>query len=149
MSTHSSIKIRRLVLGERSDRGLIDTSVAIDLETVDVSRLPVEIAVSALTLAELACGPVTAKTEEHRARRQEHLQRIEATFECLDFDPRCARAFGPIYTATRASGRNPRGARALDLMIAATARAHGLPVYTLNAADLVGLDDLVEIVDLG
>jgi predicted nucleic acid-binding protein len=136
------------VLGERSDRGLIDTSVAIDLETVNVSRLPVEIAVSALTLAELAGGPVAAKTEEDRARRQEHLQRVEATFECLDFDPRCARAFGPIYTATRAIGRNPRGARALDLMIAATARGHGLPLYTLNATDLAGLEHLIEIVDL-
>lgn len=144
----SSIRIRRLVPGATSSRGLIDTSVAIDLETVDVSRLPEEIAISALTLAELACGPFATEKALDRAQRQGHLQRIEATFECLDFDPMCARAFGPIYAATLAIGRKARGSRSVDLMIAASARAHRLPLYTLNAVDFAGLDDLVEIVDL-
>jgi predicted nucleic acid-binding protein len=136
------------VPGARIDRGLIDTSVAIDLETVDSSMLPVEIAISALTLAELTAGPPSADDEPERARRQDHLQRIEASFECLDFDPACARAFGPIYAATLKIGGKARGARAVDLMIAATARAHRLRLYTLNASDFVGLDDLVEVVDL-
>lgn len=149
MSTQSSIRIQRPVPGARIDRGLIDTSVAIDLETVDGSRLPIEIAISALTLAELTSGPSAAEDEPSRSRRQDHLQRIEASFECLDFDPACARAFGPIYAATLKIGRKARGARAVDLMIAATARAHELPLYTLNASDFVGLEDLVEIVDLG
>jgi tRNA(fMet)-specific endonuclease VapC len=137
------------VPGQTSDRGLIDTSVAIVLETMDRSSLPTEIAISALTLAELSSGPYAASSESNRARRQNHLQRIEASLECLDFDAACARAFGQIFSATQEIGRKPRGARAIDLMIAASARAYELPLYTLNAADLQGLGNLVEIVDLG
>ena len=133
----------------RTDRGLIDTSVAIALETVDRSRLPDEIAISALTLAELTSGPYATASEPERARRQNHLQRIEASLECIDFDSACARSFGPICSATREIGRKARGARAVDLMIAATACAHELPLYTLNGADFIGFDDLLEIVDLG
>lgn len=135
--------------GQTSDRGLIDTSVAIVLETTDRSRLPAEIAISALTLGELSAGPYAAKSESARARRQDHLQRIEANLECLDFDSACARAFGRIYSATQEIGRKARGARVADLMIAATALAHQMPLYTLNASDLRGLDDLIEIFDLG
>jgi predicted nucleic acid-binding protein len=137
------------VPGQTSDRGLIDTSVAIVLETTDRSRLPAEIAISALTLGELSAGPYAAKSESARARRQDHLQRIEANLECLDFDSACARAFGRIYSATQEIGRKARGARVADLMIAATALAHQMPLYTLNASDLRGLDDLIEIFDLG
>ena len=80
--------------GQTSDRGLIDTSVAIVLETTDRSRLPAEIAISALTLGELSAGPYAAKSESARARRQDHLQRIEANLECLDFDSACAEVLG-------------------------------------------------------
>jgi predicted nucleic acid-binding protein len=149
MSTVTSIKIQRLVPGQTSDRGLIDTSVAIVLETIDDARLPVDIAISALTLAELTSGPYAAGSESVRARRQDHLQRIEAGLECLDFDATCARAYGQVFSATLRIGRKARGARSIDLMIAATAMAYALPLYTLNAADLRGLEDLVEIVDLG
>lgn len=135
--------------GQTSDRGLIDTSVAIVLETTDDARLPADIAISALTLAELTSGPYAAGTESVRARRQDHLQRIEAGFECLDFDASCARSYGQIFSATQRTGRKARGARSVDLMIAATALAYALPLFTLNAADLQGLDELIEIVDLG
>jgi predicted nucleic acid-binding protein len=136
------------VPGQTSDRGLIDTSVAIVLETTDRSRLPAEIAISALTLAELSAGPYAAGSESNRARRQDHLQRIEAGLECLDFNSACARTYGQIFSATRGIGRKARGAQAIDLMIAATARAYELRLYTLNASDLHGLEDLIEIVDL-
>jgi predicted nucleic acid-binding protein len=106
-------------------------------------------AVSALTLAELTGGPVTARDASARACRQERLQRVESTFEPLPFDPACARAFGRVCAAVVAAGRKPRRTRSVDLMIAATALAHQLPLYTLNAADLRGLEDLIEIVDLG
>jgi predicted nucleic acid-binding protein len=131
------------------ERGLIDTSVAIALGAVDVERLPSEAAISSLTLAELAVGPVAATNDLERARRLDHIQRTEATFETIVFDPRCARAYGRVYAAVAATGRKPRGPRTVDLMIAATALAHQLPLYTLNSADLRGLDDLLEIVDLG
>ena len=135
--------------GPNPDRGLLDTSVVIGLEAVSVDRLPPDAAVSALTLAELAAGPASASDDFVRARRIERIQRTESTFETLAFDPLCARAYGRIYSEVAAVGRKPRGPRTVDLMLAATALAHRIPLYTLNAADLRGLDGLVEIVDLG
>jgi predicted nucleic acid-binding protein len=131
-----------------SDRGLIDTSVAVDLATIDRSSLPVIVAVSALTLAELVIGPRGASDELTGARRQQHLQYAEASVEPLPFDSRCARAYGPVYTAIVSAGRKPRGARAVDLMIAATALAHDLPLWTRNPKDLRGLEDVIEIIDV-
>ena len=129
-------------------RGLVDTSVVIGREQVDPRRLPAEISISTLTLAELTSGPLATSDDLERARRQERLQRFEAGVESLDFTPGCARAYGHVYAAAVASGRKPRGARAVDLMIAATALAHDLPLYTLNAKDLRGLEGLVQIVDV-
>jgi predicted nucleic acid-binding protein len=130
------------------ERGLIDTSVIVDLEKVDPVRLPADMAISALTLAELACGPHAASDDGERARRQGHLQQVEASFESLSFDSACGRAFGQIYAAVARIGRKARGPRKVDLMIAATALANQLPLYTLNVTDLRGLDELIEIVDL-
>ena len=116
----------------RRGRGLLDTSVVIDLERIDPSSLPAEVAVSALTLAELAAGPHATTDPEERARRQDRLQRAEATFSPLPFDAKAARAYGRIYAAVAAQGRKARGRRAVDLLIAATALAEGLPLYTRN-----------------
>lgn len=119
-----------------------------DLGSIDFARFPTEIAISALTLAELSGGPHAAADEVSRARRQLHLQQVEASFEALPFDPGCARAYGQIYAVVQDSGRKPRGRHAIDLMIAATAMAHDLPLYTRNAKDLRGLEELIEIVDV-
>jgi predicted nucleic acid-binding protein len=105
-------------------------------------------AVSTLTLAELASGPATASNAFAQARRRERVQRAESTFETLSFDPACARAYGRVCAGVVAAGRKPGRARSIDLMIAATALTHQMPLYTLNVSDLRGLDDLVEIVDL-
>lgn len=121
----------------------------IALAAVEIDRLPPGVAVSALTLAELAGGPAVAASSPVRAHRQHRLARAESTFETLSFDPTCARAYGRVCSAVVAVGRKPGRARSVDLMIAATALAHELPLYTLNVADLRGLDDLIEIVDLG
>jgi hypothetical protein len=129
-------------------RGLVDTSVAVDLTTIEREKLPPIVAVSALTLAELAAGPASADDELKRARRQQRLQYVEANVEPLPFESRCYRAYGPIYTATLRVGRKARGPRAIDLMIAATALAHELPLYTRNPKDLRGLEELIEIVDV-
>ncbi len=125
---------------------MIDTSVLIDLETLDPAELPAQLAISAVTLGELACGPHATADEGERARRQDRLQRAEATFDPLPFDAACARAYGRVYSAIAAAGRKARGARALDLLIAATAIAHELPLYTRNAKDLAGLDGILEVV---
>lgn len=132
----------------RAPRGIIDTSVVIDLENIDPARLPVEVAVSAITMAELAAGPHAATTSAERARRQDRLQRAEAAFDPLPFDAEAARAYGRIYAAVVAAGRKARGARAVDLLIAATACAAELPLYTRNGADFRAIHDLVDVVEL-
>ncbi len=130
-------------------RVLLDTSVVLALGELDPALLPGEVSISVLTLAELTSGPYVASDDLERARRQNRLQRYEAEVESLEFDSRCARAYGQVYAAVAAFGRKARGARAVDLMIAATALANGLPLYTLNAEDFQGLDGLLEVVDLG
>ena len=131
---------------ERPPQGLLDTSVVIDLERLDASKLPIEVAVSALTMAELAAGPHAASDADERGRRQDRLQRAEAAFDPLPFDGEAARAYGRIYAAVTASGRKARGARAVDLLIAASACAASLPLYTRNGADFEGLDELIDVV---
>lgn len=130
----------------RHPRGLIDTSLLIDLEQVDPASLPLELAISAVTLAELAAGPHATADAAERARRQDRLQRAEATFDPLPIDGPVARAYGRIYAAVVAAGRKARGRRAFDLLIAATALAADLPLYTLNPDDFEALDGLVEVV---
>lgn len=131
------------------ERGLLDTSVVIDLDSLDPAGLPTESAVSAVTFAELAAGPHATDDSDERARRQDRLQRIETGIESLPFDDSCARAYGRVYAAVAQLGRKARGPRSLDLLIAATAIAHGLPLYTRNPSDLRGLDPMLELVAVG
>lgn len=132
---------------ERRARGLLDTSVVIDLDTLDPAALPVQIAVSAVTLAELSAGPAATSDPAERARRQARLQHVEAVFDPIPFDVAAARAYGRIYAAVFARGRQPRS-RFADLLISAVALAEGLPLITRNGADFEGLEPLVEIVEL-
>ena len=127
-------------------RGLVDTSVLIDLPSIARGELPDEIAISSITMAELAAGPHATTDPAERARRQDRLQRAEATFEPLPFDAAAARAYGRLYAAAATSGRKARGRRAVDLLIAATALAADVPVYTRNPDDFAGLSDALAIV---
>ena len=130
----------------RAARGLIDTSVVIDLERIDPSRLPVELAISSLTMAELAAGPHATNDAGERARRQDRLQRAEAVFDPLPFDAEAAREHGRVFAAISSSERKARGARAVDLLIAATACSVGIPLYTRNFEDFRGLKGVLEVV---
>ena len=132
----------------RHARGLVDTSVVIELAQIDPEHLPRELAISAITLAELAAGPHAPSDPAERARRQDRLQRTEATFEPLPVDASVARAYGRVYAAVVAAGRKARGRRANDLFIAATAIAVDLPLYTRNPSDFDGLSELLDIVAL-
>jgi predicted nucleic acid-binding protein len=146
MSTRGSTSTPNRVAESRHRRGLVDTSLLIDLEQVDPESLPRELAISAVTLAELAAGPHATADAAERARRQDRLQRTEATFEPLPVDGAVARAYGRVYAAVAAAGGKARGRRAFDLLIAATALAADLPLYTRNPDDFEALDSLVEVV---
>ena len=130
----------------RVARGILDTSVVVDLEQLTPDHLPIEVAISSLTLAELAAGPHATDDPGERARRQDRLQRVEAAFDAIPFDGGAARAYGRIYAAVAASGRKARGARSVDLLIAATACAEGLPLFTRNPDDFAGLEGVVDVV---
>lgn len=131
-------------------RGLLDTSVLIELYSVGPGRfggpLPDVAAVSTITLAELACGPISATTPAEHAGRLDVLLRARAGFDALPFDTDAARAYARVYAITLEAGRKPRGARTTDLLIAAVALANDLPLYTCNEADFSHLRDLIDIV---
>jgi predicted nucleic acid-binding protein len=127
---------------QRFERGVLDTSTVLLLPGIDDPEfLPLEPLITVATLAELSVGPLVANTEEERVARQAHLQQAEADFDPLPFDASAARAFGRVAGSLRRAGRKP-AARAYDAMIAATALAHGLPVYTCNPDDFAGIGGL-------
>ena len=139
--------------GERR-QGLLDTNVIILREAIDPAELPDEMAISAVTLAELSAGPHLVRPnrdqnlyDEHveRAQRMDILQRAENEFDPIPFDAEAARIYGRACAAVVAVGRSPRG-RIADLMIASVAVAEGLPLFTVNPDDFKGLEDLLTVV---
>lgn len=121
-------------MAERQERGVLDTSVVIDLETLPEGLLPIYSAIAAVTLAELAAGLHTANDPAEQGARLLRLQVVEANFDALPFDAAAARHYGHLVSLAVAAGQSPRPRR-LDLMIAATAVANGLPLYTRSARD--------------
>jgi tRNA(fMet)-specific endonuclease VapC len=122
---------------------MLDTSTVILLgRLTEPDDLPSESVISAVTLAELSVGPHVAKTSAERAARQAHLQLAEADFVPIPFDAAAARAFGLVAASLRRAGRKP-AARAYDALIAATAIANDLPLYTCNPGDFAAIPDLV------
>ena len=123
-------------------RGVLDTSVLI---ANDVTPIPGELAISVVSLAELSFGVLVAKSEDARAVRLNRLTAVQRRFDALPVDDAVAESYARLAARVVQLGRQPR-ARTMDLLIAATAHAHGAGVYTRNAEDLAGLEDLVEIV---
>ena len=131
-----------------STRGLLDTSVVIDWHDPDVlAALPDELAISVITAAELAAGPHLAATAAERARRQARLQEVEAKLEPIPFDATAVRSYGLVVAAVAGSGRQPRR-RFADLLIAATAHAQGLDLYTRNGEDFADLGGIIRAVTI-
>lgn len=124
-------------------RHVLDTSV---LLAADPPILDGEVAVSAASLAELHFGVLVTTDPAVRAERLHRLTALEARFAPLPVDDAVAREYGRL-AAVVAAGRQPR-ARVMDLLIAATARAHDAVLVTRNASDLVGLEDLVRVLAL-
>ena len=140
--------------GERSAQGLLDTNIMILRKWVNPIELPAEMAISAITLAELSAGPHQVRRndeqsdyDEHaeRARRLDVLQRAENEFDPIPFDAEAARIYGRVTAAVITAGRKPRR-RVADLMIAAIAIAEDLPLFTTNPDDFAGLDHLLTLV---
>lgn len=135
-------------------QGLLDTNIVILRAWIDPAELPDEMAITAITLAELSAGPheVRGNHEQsaydvpaERARRMDVLQRAEHEFDPIPFDVEAARVYGRVTAAVVATGRKPRR-RALDLMIASIAIAESLPLYTTNPGDFAGLEQLMTVV---
>ncbi|MGH3864098.1 type II toxin-antitoxin system VapC family toxin [Actinokineospora sp.] len=140
--------------GNGHTQGLLDTNILILRRWIDPTELPDEMAISAITLAELSAGPHEVRRndeqdtyDEHaeRARRLDVLQRAENEFDPVPFDAEAARIYGRVSAAVITAGRKPRR-RMIDLMIGATAIAEGIPLFTTNPADFTGLEDLLTIV---
>lgn len=121
--------------------GVLDTSTQILIERVDPDELPDQPVITAVTLAELSVGPLVTDDPFERVARQQRLQLVEASYEPLPFGVAEARVFGHVAAMLRRSGRKP-AARAFDALIAATALANRLPVYTCNPADFACIDGL-------
>ena len=67
--------------------GMLDTSVVIDWHDPDVvGALPDEMAISAITAAELTVGPALASTAREAAKRQARLQEVESKLDPIPFD---------------------------------------------------------------
>jgi predicted nucleic acid-binding protein len=138
---------------EAASQGLLDTTILILRERITPEELPAEMAISAISLAELSAGPHEVRGnheqdlyDEHaeRARRLDVLQRAESEFDPIPFDAEAARIYGRLTAAVVAAGRKPRR-RVADLMIAAIAVAQELPLYTTNPDDFSGLEELLAI----
>ena len=131
----------------RHEKGILDTSAVLRLHELEPDDLPIDAAITSVTLAELSVGPLLAQDDDVRAARLSQVQRAETNYgEPIPFDVEAARAFAQVAADIRRSGRKP-AARAFDALIAATAKAAGLPLYTFNAEDLRGVEGL-EIVAL-
>lgn len=122
-------------------KAILDTSVVI---ATDLQPLEGDLAVSAITMAELHFGVLVAKTQPIRAERLRRLLKLQQDFDPIPVDQAVATSYGQLAAAVVDAGRQPR-ARAMDLLIAATAHAHSARLYTRNAADLQGLDNLIDI----
>lgn len=122
-------------------RAVLDTSVVI---ATDVGPIDGELAISCVTLAELHFGVLVAKDLDARSERLRRLLLLQRRFDALPLDEAVAASYGQIAAAVVSTGRQPR-ARAMDLLIAATAHAHAATLYTRNIDDFAGLGDLIEI----
>lgn len=125
-------------------RALLDTSVLLG---PDPGLIGTEVAISAMSLAELHFGVLVARDPSVRAERLRRLAVIERTFDAIPIDEAVAREYGRLAAAVASVGRQPR-ARVADLLIAATAAANEATLWTRNASDFVGLEDLLAIHDL-
>ncbi|WP_372667914.1 type II toxin-antitoxin system VapC family toxin [Amycolatopsis kentuckyensis] len=134
-------------MADRHELGVLDTCVYLDLVDLDPANLPVVHQITTITMAELHQGVVLAKNPATKAARTEDVAAAIVDYLPLPFDADAATRFGSLAALTVAAKRDPRP-RKMDLMIAAIASVHGLPLYTRNAKDFKGLESLLEVVEV-
>ena len=127
---------------QQVERAILDTSVLIG---PSAAPLPGVVAISTASLAELHFGVLVAKDGATRAERLRRLSVIQRHFDALPIDDSVAASYGQLASTVVAAGRQPRR-RTMDLLIAATAHAHGATLYTRNPADFLGLESLVQVI---
>lgn len=132
-------------MAERHRRGVLDTCAYIDLAVISPDNLPAVPEITAITIAELQQGVAMARSVAVRAQRTEILGAAVADFESLPFDGEAAARYGTLVALTVEARRDPRPRR-IDLMIAAIASVHQLPLYTRNGKDFQGLESAVTVV---
>jgi predicted nucleic acid-binding protein len=130
---------------ERTPVGLLDTCVLIDITAIDDAELPLRAQISTVTLAELGLGIALAATPETLAARTERMLEIESSFDPLPFSAAAARRFTSMAKLVVASGGSPKP-RKVDLMIAAVASVHDLPLFTRNPDDFKGIEKLATVI---
>ncbi len=115
-------------------RALLDTSVVIGTEAGRrVGELPAESALSVITIEELSLGVRIAEAHERTesaVTRRATLDMVLANFEVLPVDRAAAEHSARIRAAGRLVNRR---FGPLDALIAGTAAARGLPLYTQDA----------------
>jgi len=134
-------------VADRHAAGVLDTCTYIELGSLDPELLPEFPEITAVTMAELHQGVVMTADPATKALRNEQLGAAIIEFTPLPFDGEAAARYGTLVALTMAAGRSPRPRR-MDLMIAAIASVHGLPLYTRNAKDFRGLESLLEVVEV-
>lgn len=125
-------------------RLLFDTTFLIDAERSggdldDVIDDDDDVAIAAITIAELRVGALLAN-RHNKAARTAYVEDIVAAVPVLDYNLEVAEAHASLLVDVRAQGR-PRGAH--DLIIAATAKAFDRTVVTADQtafADLSGVN---------
>ena len=114
-------------------RVILDTSVLVASDA-DLSGLACQI--SSVSYAELHFGVHAAPDDSARLLRQHRLTLIQSVYgHGIAFTDDTAHHYGLLCGRLRAQGRSPRG-RAMDVMIAATALALGVPLVTRNTNDV-------------
>jgi hypothetical protein len=134
-------------MNSRKPMGLLETCALIDFEDLADEALPIVSQICSITITELMMGVHMAKGAAERSARITKLISVSANFDPLPFDEKAANSFNALVGFTVAIGRNPKP-RKNDLMIAATAAANGLPLYTANVDDFKGLESVLEVIEV-
>lgn len=117
---------------------IVDTSVFIAFEreplVFDLSGMPSDddLFISAITVSELLVGVHRADTAARGSRRQAYVETILAGFPALPIDTETARVHAQLHAAQLEAGAR---SGAHDLLIAASAVAHGFAVLTRDVDD--------------